>query len=70
MSDLKPGQIVTVIDTGNYKASYSEPVPFKARVSEITPHPCVWVVSLETKKLYELYLDQISTDEEYGKVHN
>jgi len=56
---MKSGQIVTVINTDNYKASYAEPTPFQARVSEITPHPCVWVVSLVTDKLYELYLDQI-----------
>lgn len=57
---MEAGQIVTVINTDNYNASFSEPVPFKARVSEITPHPCVWVISLETNKLYELYLDQIA----------
>lgn len=42
----------------------------KAIISEITPHPCIWVRSLETNKLYELYLDQILRCEKYGEIHD
>lgn len=53
-------EIVIVVDTSNYKASYSEPIPFKASVvhkdeGEIT----ITVQSLDTGKEYELYFDQL-----------
>jgi hypothetical protein len=56
---MKEGQIVIVIDTGNYKASYSEKIPFKAELYLITDYPCYWVRSLVTGKEYELYESQI-----------
>lgn len=56
---MKEGQIVIVIDTGNYKASYAEQAPFKAELYLITDHPCYWVRSLVTGKQYELYGSQI-----------
>lgn len=56
---MKKGQIVVVVDTSNYKASYSEKVPFKAELYSITDYPCYWVKSLATGKEYELYESQI-----------
>ena len=53
------GQIVIVVDTGNYSSKYSEEVPFKAKIESITDYPCYWVVSTETGKEYELYENQI-----------
>ena len=50
--------IVIVVDTGNYKASYSENVPFKAKVKEKLDNE-IWVISLATGKEYELYYNQI-----------
>jgi len=50
--------IVIVIDTSNYKASYSEKVPFKAIVTEKYDNE-LWVKSLTTNKEYELYYNQI-----------
>ena len=55
---MKKGQIVAVIDVGNYRPSYAEEVPFMAELYEITDYPCYWVRSLATKKEYELYEDQ------------
>ena len=52
------GSTVIVIDTGNYKSSYSEAVPFKARVVDLYDHE-VLVESLDTNKEYELYHDQV-----------
>ena len=49
---------VIVIDTSNYKTSYSEEVPFKAIVTDKTKHE-VTVISIATGKEYELYYDQI-----------
>jgi len=51
------GQIVIVVDAGNYKSP--EPVPFKAELYLITDYPCFWVRSLETGLEYELYEHQI-----------
>ena len=50
--------IVIVVDNGNYKASYAEKVPFKAKVKQNLKNE-IWVVSLETGKEYELYYNQI-----------
>lgn len=49
---------VIVIDTSNYKSSYSEPTPFKALVKDIYERE-ITVTSLETGKKYELYYNQI-----------
>ena len=49
---------VIVIDTSNYRASYLEEIPFKAVVKEIYDST-IWVESLVTSKLYELYYNQI-----------
>ena len=49
---------VIVIDTGNYKASYSEKIPFKAIVKDIYDNE-IWAESIVTGKLYELYYNQI-----------
>lgn len=50
--------VVIVLDTTNYKTSYSEQVPFKAKVVQDYDHE-ILVESLVTKKQYELYYDQI-----------
>lgn len=49
---------VIVIDTRNYKSSYSEQTPFKALVRDIYENE-ITVTSLETGKKYELYYNQI-----------
>jgi len=56
---MKEGQIVIVLDTANYQASYCEKTPFKAELYEITDYPCFWVRSLVTGKEYELYEGQM-----------
>lgn len=50
--------LVIVIDTSNYRATYSEEVPFKAVVTEKFDLT-IWVKSINTGKEYELYYDQI-----------
>lgn len=50
--------IVIVIDVSNYKGSYQEEVPFKAKVIEKYEID-LRVKSIETGKEYELYYDQI-----------
>lgn len=50
--------LVIVIDTSNYKATYSEGVPFKAVVTEKFDLT-IWVKSITTGKEYELYYNQI-----------
>jgi len=49
---------VIVVDTSNYKSSYSEKVPFKAIVQEKFGIQ-IWVKSVTTNKEYELYSYQI-----------
>lgn len=49
---------VIVLDTSNYKNSYSEKVPFKATVGTIYDNE-IWVTSLVTGKKYKLYYFQI-----------
>lgn len=49
---------VIVLDTSNYKDSYSEKTPFKAIVEQIYDNE-IWVKSIETGKEYELYYNQI-----------
>ena len=56
-----------VIDTSNYKSSYSEPTPFKAKV-EHQSDMCVVVTSITTKKEYELYFHQIFEGLEIDKI--
>lgn len=51
-------ETVVVINTSNYKSSYSDKVPFKAQVLD-RYDDTIWVVSEETNKEYELYYDQI-----------
>jgi len=50
--------IVIVVDTSNYKTTYSEKVPFKAKVIE-KDNDTVTVKSVTTNKEYELYSHQI-----------
>lgn len=50
--------IVIVVDTSNYKSSYSEKVPFKAKITDIYDST-IWVKSITTHKTYELYFNQI-----------
>ena len=50
--------LVIVVDTSNYKANYSENVPFKAIVTEKFDLT-IWVKSITTGKEYELYYNQI-----------
>lgn len=49
---------VIVLDTSNYKDSYSEKTPFKAVVEQNYDNE-IWVKSIETGKQYELYYNQI-----------
>lgn len=53
-----PDNIVIIIDTGNYKDSYAEPTPFRARIIDKYDN-CVVVKSMETNKEYELYYYQV-----------
>ena len=53
------GDIVTVINVDNYKASYSEEVPFRAKVIDMYDIN-ILVVSKDTGKEYELYEHQIT----------
>lgn len=50
--------VVVVLDNSNYKSSYAEKTPFKAKVFEKTENE-IWVKSLKTGKTYELYPTQI-----------
>ena len=50
--------IVIVVSNDNYKSSYAEKVPFKAKVKEKLDNE-IWVTSLVTGKEYELYYSQI-----------
>ena len=50
--------IVIVVSNDNYKSSYAEKVPFRAKVKEKLQNE-IWVISLETGKEYELYYSQI-----------
>ena len=50
--------LVIVVDTSNYKTTYSENVPFKAIVTEKFDLT-IWVKSITTGKEYELYYNQI-----------
>ena len=49
---------VIVLDTSNYKESYSEKVPFKAIVEQVYGNE-IWVKSLVTGKEYQLCYSQI-----------
>lgn len=49
---------VIVLDTSNYKASYGEEVPFKAVVTD-KDDLTITVISLVTRKQYELYSHQV-----------
>ncbi|MDC6350751.1 hypothetical protein PP178_04250 [Zeaxanthinibacter sp. PT1] len=51
-----------VINTDNYKSSYSEEVPFIAEEHDPglpKDDLCIWVRSVETGKIYELYSWQV-----------
>jgi len=50
--------LVIVVDTSNYKATYGENVPFKAIVTEKFDLT-IWVKSITTGIEYELYYNQI-----------
>lgn len=67
---IKKGQLVIVLDTSNYKASFSENVPFKAELYLITDYPCYWVRSLVTGQEYELYFHQILETLEIEQISN
>ena len=56
---LAEGGLVIVIDVSNYKASYSESVPFTATLDYCTDYPTCEVISVITGKRYELYPNQI-----------
>jgi hypothetical protein len=66
---MKEGQIVIIIDTSNYKASYAENTPFKAELIK-KDYPCYWVRSLVTEKEYELYENQILEGLSIEKIGN
>lgn len=61
--------LVIVIDTSNYKANYSEAVPFKAIVID-KDDLIIWVKSITTNKEYELYFYQILEGLEIEKIIN
>lgn len=52
-------QTVIVVDLSNYKSSYSEKIPFKGVLIDITNYPCYIVKSLSTGNEYELYESQL-----------
>lgn len=57
---MEQGSLVIVIDTSNYNTDYSEPVPFKAIVTEkLEGMFSTWVRSITSGKEYELYPHQI-----------
>jgi len=58
MKTIIKRSIVIVIDTANYKSSYSEGTPFKAKVM-YNRGDVTWLKSMETGKNYELYSHQI-----------
>lgn len=58
MSSIPKEEIVIVLETSNYKASYSEQTPFKAKVLDKWDEE-VLIESLTTGKEYELYCFQI-----------
>lgn len=60
---------VIVIDLGNYKTSYAEPVPFKAVAYEKYEHE-LWVRSLVTGKNYEIYYHQIIEGLDIEQIKN
>ena len=49
---------IIVLDVGNYNSEYTEKVPFKAVVTEVTENE-IWVKSLATDKVYEVYYYQV-----------
>ena len=58
VEDLHIGQKVLILDTNNYKASYSCPYyPFEGIVSQLTDYPTIWVKA--DNKEFELYEYQI-----------
>lgn len=59
IEDLRINQEVVVYGLDNYKASYAESVPFKGRITQLTDYPTIWVKSLKTDKLYEIYPTQL-----------
>ena len=61
--------IVIVIDTSNYKASFSEEVPFKAKVIDKYDINTV-VKSKTTGKEYELYDHQMIEGLEIEQIKN
>lgn len=56
----KINSIVTVTDTSNYKSSYAEKVPFKAKV--IYNYGQKIIVQSFSGKIYELYQYQIENN--------
>jgi hypothetical protein len=50
---------VIVLDLGNYKKEFQEPVPFKAICIDTSYSGMMMVVSLETNMQYELYDNQV-----------
>ncbi len=67
---MKEGNLVIVIDTSNYKSSYSERTPFKGELYKITDYPCYWVRSEASGKEYELYKNQILEGLDISEIKN
>lgn len=55
---IKIGDVVIVLELGNYKREAQEPVPFKGEVIEKYEHEMI-IKSLATGKEWELYDSQI-----------
>lgn len=64
IEELNVNQEVYLLDTGNYKASYSEGdvYPMLVIITQLTDYPTVWVKTKGNEKgykVYEVYPDQI-----------
>jgi len=59
IEDLHIGQLVLILDTDNYKSSYScSKYPCDGVVSKLTDYPTIWVKA--EGKEFELYEHQVA----------
>ena len=70
---MKDKETVVVVSTTNYPESHSEELPFKGAVLDTYNHKegavtCL-VESVRTKRHYILFLHEIMTKEDIGKLH-
>jgi len=58
VEELHIGQKILILDTNNYKTSYSCPYyPYEGIVSQLTDYPTIWVKA--DGKEFELYEPQV-----------